>query len=256
MNPMGTLETPATLLLVSMTFLTLFRELHRSVTSRPCAVLQRNSRFVALIAGVGCLAIVGTVGGEAGAQTTLRTRTVFFDTFPITDKLHTDDEVVIVEMRADEAVTDKSLSGLAALRSAARRRTAIVATVDVAEVRGESALDGAWVHTVFRGTVAQVHRIGPDVDRRHRIRNGERIEFHVSGGEINVRNVIVRAQPVIPFPASRQYIVFLSGRQGEQGLNVTATPLLVDGENLVAVASANSSMAGLTLGDLRRAVRR
>ncbi|MEZ5417262.1 MAG: hypothetical protein R2708_07960 [Vicinamibacterales bacterium] len=160
-------------------------------------------------------------------------------------------------MRADESVTDKVSSGFDALRVAARSRTAIVATVDVSEVRSELALDGAWVHTVFRGTVARVHRMGPDVERRHRIQSGEHIEFHVSGGQVNINHVVVKAVPVVPFPTARQYLVFLSSKQVEHGWSVTSTtPLLVEGESFVAVPPAVSSMSGLNSGDLRRAIRR
>lgn len=182
---------------------------------------------------------------------------MFYDTFPIAAKLRPDDEVVIVEMRADESVADRVSSGFDALRAAARHRTVIVATIDVCEVRSEVALDGAWVHTVFRGTVARVHRIGPDVERRHGIQSGEDIEFHVSGGQVNINHVVVKAAPVVPYPASRQYLVILSGRQVEHGWSVTATtPLLVEGDSFAAVAPAVSSMSGLNFGDLRRAIRR
>lgn len=160
---------------------------------------RRSSHSVVAWVGL-CAALTASGSPDAVVAQAARTRTVFYDTFPIAAKLRPDDEVVIVQMRADESVTDKVSSGFDALRVAARSRTAIVATVDVSEVRSELALDGAWVHTVFRGTVARVHRMGPDVERRHRIQSGEHIEFHVSGGQVNINHVVVKAVPVVPFP--------------------------------------------------------
>ena len=203
------------------------------------------------------IAVAVAPSSKATAQDGKRPRVIFFDTFPIADKLRPDDEVVVVEMRADEVVTDETLSGFKALQAAARRRTAVVATIDVSDVRGELAMNGAWVHTVFRGTVAQVHRVGSVAGRRRRVERGERIEFHISGGEATIRHVLVRADQTVPFPTARQYVVFLSEMETEHGWSLVDTvPLLIEGDKLVAVAPATSPMSGVTLSDLRRAVRR
>lgn len=89
-------------------------------------MLSSYSLRVVLVAAAWLVIVCVALASKATAQPSQRTRTIFFDTFPIADKLRPEDEVVAVETRADEVVTDEVLSGFEALQVAALRRTAEV----------------------------------------------------------------------------------------------------------------------------------
>ena len=86
-----------------MTLSTTFLGLRQCVTSRRSAVLPRSSGSALVVSAIsfvsGALVLSTDLSARAGPQT----RTVFFDTFPIAQKIRPDDKVVVVEMHADEA---------------------------------------------------------------------------------------------------------------------------------------------------------
>ncbi len=200
--------------------------------------------------------LIGVMSVEPIAQAE-RTRTVFFDTFPISEKLRSDDEVVLVRMEADAVAVNRTLTGAEALREAVGSPEVTTATVNVLDVSGETTADGSWVHTVFRGAVSTVHRVGSGVPSQDRVLVGQQLEFSVSGGETRIGRVVVRAGTVVPFPKKGKYLVFLTTRdpQGRWRI-VHSVPLLVQGQRLTAVAPSTSAISGLSLRDLRQAARR
>lgn len=183
-------------------------------------------------------------------------RKIPFSNKPIAEGLRPDDDIVIVEwVLADRPRWDKEPSRSEALLVAVSELPTTVAIVTVTGVSGVLALENSWIHTKFVATVDEVLRTGKEVRPVDRVQVKQTIEFHVHGGEVAVNGVIVRARDVVNYPIGRKYLVFLGPRQYENGFSVDTSPLLIEGDRLSAVAPATSQFSGLTLSEVRRAVR-
>jgi hypothetical protein len=186
-----------------------------------------------------------------------RVRTIPFNLTPIADRLRADDDIVIVEwIMEDVAAWDRQPTPLREMQIAAAADVTTTAVVTVTGVSGVLALENSWIHTKFVATVDEILRTGKELADSDRLIAGQIIEFYVQGGEAAINGVIVRARDVVSYPLNRRYLVLLGERQPENGWGVVSSaPLLVEGERLNAVAPAKSRLSGLTLPEVRQAIR-
>jgi hypothetical protein len=130
----------------------------------------------------------------------------------------------------------------------------IVAIVDVRDAVGTLVDDGKWIHTKLTGVPREVLKVsgGSLVSR------GKSIEVQLSGGELTIGKVLVRAGESIQFPKNRQYLMFLRLNRDWNGLAANGAPLLIEKRRLVNLShekSAFASLSGMTVSDVTKLVR-
>lgn len=183
-------------------------------------------------------------------------RTVQFTSKPIAEMLRPDDDIVVVEWNLGIEILDNHLNPSDALQAAVAAPSVTAAIVTVTGVSGVLALENAWIHTKFVAIIDELLKVGKSVQQRNRVARGQAIEFFVHGGEVAVNGVVVRARDVVRYPIARKYLVFLHQKMHENGWTLSSSvPLLIDSERLSAVAPARSDISGLTLADVKKALR-
>ena len=177
------------------------------------------SRRRAALAACGLL----MTGAAIHAQSTApRVRTIPYTGRPIADRLQADDQIVTVARE----VGGVEMAGKASLRNAIEykvRMSDIVVTLDVSEAGGVLVEAGAWIDTRVAGTVREVL-----MARKPPLSVGERIEFHVFGGEIQIGTVLVKAWKRPNIVSRKRYLVFLETMPDTRIAYPTYGPFLIE----------------------------
>ena len=135
----------------------------------------------------------------------------------------------------------------------------MAALAEVRQVSGIVVDDGTWIHTRVVCVVKEVLK-----DRNRPLRPGGRLQFEISGGEVAIGKVLVKAWDVPKLQAGRTYFVFAAVNSDTGVLFPNHVPMLVDGDILVStqvqIAGAPETTAdplnGFSLGRLLAEVHR
>jgi hypothetical protein len=181
--------------------------------------------------------------------------------WPIPERLRPDDQVVVITLEGADMVTPaRRLSAKDVIDDAAVRAD-VVAVVDVERIDALLASKDAWIQTRLTGTISRILRI----NKGRRFRLGQHVDARVSGGELAIGQVTVRATDSRPFISSglrehRSYLLFLT--QDGDVLDALHPPVLVENARLSYPspwrhAYANPDpLAGMTLNAAEKVVRR
>ena len=147
----------------------------------------------------------------------------------ISDRLLPDDEIVEVTREFDSARQDGDVTSSQAVEDAVVRSD-FVGIVDVRFVDASLVDGGAWIRTRLQGTVREALKAPA------RYAKGQALEAFLTGGVLNVGNVVVRAGTVQRLPAPAQYLLFLarSSDPSSRELWPTYLPLVVVQGKLVS----------------------
>jgi hypothetical protein len=183
------------------------------------------------------------------AQATPRVRELRAAEQPIADRLLPGDDIVHISPDYDVAMPDHVLNAAETIADAASRAD-LVAIVDVNDVSAALVDNGSWIRTRLAGRVRQILKTSSRT-RKH-FSEGNRVELYVTGGELKIGKVIVRAAEVLRLPAHREYLLFMRDDGASLGLGPTLTPLMVDRGLLVdtfpiGVRNAATPLNGLAL---------
>jgi hypothetical protein len=191
--------------------------------------------------------------GQALSQ---RTRTIPFSSRPISESLQPDDQVVIIDREKEGAVFVRQPSARQTIEYAVRSSD-LAAVVKVDDVGGILVQGGSWVDTRVAGTISDVLMAG-----KRRVVRGQRLEFLVSGGEMMIGSVRVKAWDKPKVEAQKQYLVFLQGDPETGVFYPSYGPRLIEQARVVGRPQSelggkiHDPLDGLTLETVAAEVRR
>lgn len=165
---------------------------------------------VGLVALGVCAVMLGVATAHSGDQArTRRTRVIDFTGRPIAESLRPDDDIVVIREFGESIGVDPIDGHDQALAVVASSTRLTMAVVDVTGVAALLANEGSSVQTKFVARVVEVLSVGAEVKAGDRVQQGQAIEFADVGGEVAIRGVIVRAEPVVDYPYPGRYFVVL-----------------------------------------------
>jgi len=175
---------------------------------------------------------------------------------PIADQLLPDDEIVVVTPDYDVAVPDHTLNAAETVIDATTRAD-VVAVVDVNRINAVFVDKGAWIRTQISGVLQETIKISSRV--RPLYRRGKSVTLNVSGGELQLGRVLIRAGHPLRLRLHSEYLLFMKDH-GDLGLSPTHTPLVISNGRLVdtlppGVADYPDPLVGLAVDDVKRMVR-
>ena len=188
-------------------------------------------------------------------QSSPRVRTLgrSFDV-PIADQLKVDDEVVVFREEINKAVLSPDPSAQEVIEDASKAAE-LVAVVDIRRVEPTLVLQGTWIHTRLTVTVREL--IKPSTTRS--LSRGSVLAMEVSGGELRIGKVLVKALPILPFKSGEQYLVFLVPNARLEALDTTHPPLLVQNGRVSSILPGGEDtdkLHGMKIDDIRRQISR
>lgn len=177
----------------------------------------------------------------------------------ITDQLLPEDRVVVVHRSVDYQVLDPEPSPRDILEGLLRGRHGTAVIVDITAVSSELVDKGRWIETVLNGTVVETLSTAfADGKRVSSLPVGNGLIASLDGGELSIGKALVRTSGKVAVPPKERYLLFLAPyvdpETGHRRLG--ADPLMVKGNQLVALPGARVPLVGLTLDDVRRLARK
>lgn len=220
------------------------------------AVLKVVSDHLWLVAvGVFATSLVGSAPADAEQARSRRVRTISHTSRPIAESLRPDDDIVVLPRIGAGGTLSEIDTREKMLAAFVAGGYATVAIIDVTGVTSLLADGGTVIHTQFVGTVADVLSRGAKLAATDVVEKGQNVEFARPGGEVAIRGVIVREDPVVDYPYPARYVAFLGRRRHENGWGTSlSAPLLLNNGTASAVPPAVSLLEGITLDELRAAI--
>jgi hypothetical protein len=173
----------------------------------------------------------------------------------IEDELRQEDSVVLIVDNALTTTLPTDIGYGKALEDAAVR-SSLVVDAEVRKWNGTLSERGSWVSTHVTFAVRQVLR-----SSEGSVKRGDVLEMWASGGEVTIRNVLVRADPVPRFQTGRRYLMFLTEHPESQMLITVYSPLLVERGRTASILKledrdvTNLRLNGRSVTDLIRRIR-
>jgi len=176
---------------------------------------------------------------------------------PIVERLLPDDDVVLISPDYDVVVPDHVLSAAEVIADATARAD-LVAVVAVDDVKAILVDNGAWIRTRLSGLITRVLSAslhGQALSKR------KRVDVYITGGELRIGQVLVKAGNPLKLPAARQYLLFMKDDGAAPGPGPTHTPLLIEQGKLQdtlppGVSDHADPLNGMALSALVSEVRR
>jgi hypothetical protein len=173
----------------------------------------------------------------------------------IEDQLRPDDSIVEVVDGANRSTLPGDIGYERVLEDAVARSTLVV-DAEVRKWNGLLIERGSWVSTHVIVAVREVLR-----SSEGSVKRGDVLEMWASGGEVTIRNVLVRADPVPRFQTGRRYVMFLTKHPESQMLITVYSPLLVERGRTASILKpedrdvTNLRLDGRSVTDLIRRIR-
>lgn len=214
----------------------------------------RGLQRLPLLGALGTV-MLGVAAHADDQQTSRRTRAIKFTSRPIAESLLPDDEIVTLPRLGAGGMITEIDTADEVLAAAVPYTT--IALVDVTGVSPLLTSEGTIIRTQFVGSVAEVLSTGARRPSTDHVRPGQIIEFTNVGGEVAIRGVIVRADPVVDYAYPKRYLAILGAKSHENGWTMPLSPpLLLTQDTLTAVVPAASLLTGLRLEGIRAAIKK
>lgn len=147
---------------------------------------------------------------------------------PISDRLLADDEIVVVT-RNDNSVVPVPEPSAREVVDDAVERSDVIAIVEIDKVTGLLVEEGQWIETRVGGRVREVLKSWNSDE----ISPGRALEWHITGGQLMIGKILVKAGGVFALQEGRPYLMFLQANSLTGVLYPVHLPLLVENGRLV-----------------------
>lgn len=200
--------------------------------------------------------VLGAIQQPIAAQKGPSVRTIERSGVPLANRVSAGDDIVVVRWQPLTVESNNSGSRREVLGQAVSSAR-VVALVDVAQAAAELADEGTWIETRLTGKVHEVLKADQATPGRS-LANGSPLSLRVTGGQLNIGNVLVKSEGAVDYPGNRRYLVFLGQRDEIAGDWLAGHhPMLVAGQSLISVsAPGQSRLDGATLRDVVDAIQR